>query len=469
MYKVAVEYNENAKYPGRGETDGYIKELVKNSFADLELDKENYGTESWNPLGKFIKPGDLVVIKPNLVMHKNYRKGFQDDTDCVFTNPSVVRAVLDYVIIALDGKGKIIIGDAPVQECDFDELVKKSGYEKMVENCKQAGIDIVLKDFRGVISRSDHGVLHQSEKPSTKHIIVKLDSLSEFSDYSKDKLKRIRITNYNPDELINHHNSETHEYCIAEDILKADCIINMPKPKTHKKAGITACLKNLVGINCRKEYLPHHTTGSLSDGGDEYNKKSKIKESRTKNHDKFCFCVYNKRYLQARFYQAVILAQDYIINRFYSDRTSFGSWSGNNTISKTTIDLNRIALYADKNGVIKETPQRTFFNVADMIVSGEHNGPMAPASRPVGMILAGENSFAADLVIARLMRAKVNKIPTLNCCSSKNDRLSIYNPNEDITLISNDAKWNGISYKQINESNSFSFKSPDDWEECFEQ
>ena len=32
---------------------------------------------------------------------------------------------------------------------------------------------------------------------------------------------------------------------------------SLPKLKTHKKAGITCALKNLIGINGNKEYLPH--------------------------------------------------------------------------------------------------------------------------------------------------------------------------------------------------------------------
>ena len=34
-----------------------------------------------------------------------------------------------------------------------------------------------------------------------------------------------------------------NEYCISNTILDADVIINIPKLKTHKKAGITVCLK----------------------------------------------------------------------------------------------------------------------------------------------------------------------------------------------------------------------------------
>ena len=50
----------------------------------------------------------------------------------------------------------------------------------------------------------------------------------------------------------------------------------MPKPKCHRKAGMTSALKNFVGANVRKEFLPHHTMGSIKEGGDEYFVTSKI-------------------------------------------------------------------------------------------------------------------------------------------------------------------------------------------------
>jgi hypothetical protein len=52
--------------------------------------------------------------------------------------------------------------------------------------------------------------------------------------------------------------------------LEADVIINLPKPKTHKKTGLTGAIKNLVGLVGDKELLPHHRNGGATDGGDCY-------------------------------------------------------------------------------------------------------------------------------------------------------------------------------------------------------
>ena len=54
-----------------------------------------------------------------------------------------------------------------------------------------------------------------------------------------------------------------HRYLVARELIEADVVFNVPKLKTHKKAGVTGALKNLVGINGHKAYLPHHRKGGV--------------------------------------------------------------------------------------------------------------------------------------------------------------------------------------------------------------
>ena len=104
------------EYPFREISDkkNSVYTMVREAFHLAGYDIENYETNRWNPLGKFIKPGDTVLLKPNLVMDNNLSG---DDVECLYTQPAVVAAVLDYVWIAIKSnrdKGKVIIGDAPV-------------------------------------------------------------------------------------------------------------------------------------------------------------------------------------------------------------------------------------------------------------------------------------------------------------------------------------------------------------------
>ena len=94
----------------------------------LELDKEHFNTAQWNPLGEIVKPGDNVVIKPNFVMDRHVAGG---DYNCVVTHGSVIRAVVDYVLIALKSKGAITIADAPMIDNDFDRIIHQIGVDEV--------------------------------------------------------------------------------------------------------------------------------------------------------------------------------------------------------------------------------------------------------------------------------------------------------------------------------------------------
>lgn len=75
---------------------------------------------------------------------------------------------------------------------------------------------------------------------------------------------------YDTNETKKYHNKKDNIYVISKTILSADVFINLPKMKTHKLAGITCCLKNLVGTSVIKNSIPHHTEGAPENGGDKY-------------------------------------------------------------------------------------------------------------------------------------------------------------------------------------------------------
>ncbi len=91
-----------------------------------------------------------------------------------------------------------------------------------------------------------------------------------------------------------------------------------------------------------------------------------------------------------------------------------GMWHGNDTIWRATLDLNKILLYADSDGVMHDTPQRKYFAVVDGIIAGEGNGPMEPDPKPIGVLVSGTNPVAIDTVVGTIMGFDVNKIPTVS-------------------------------------------------------
>lgn len=98
----------------------------------------------------------------------------------------------------------------------------------------------------------------------------------------------------------------------------------------------------------------------------------------------------------------------------HKERFQEGSWYGNDTIWRTILDINKILLYSDKNGVLSNNKKRIIFNVADMIISGEKEGPLIPSNKEVGLIVASFNQLNMDRSICKIMGFDPKKIKYIN-------------------------------------------------------
>lgn len=455
------------EYPFAGEVSTYsnkVYEMIRNSLYHMGFDKENFGKKEWNPLKEMIHPGEVVLIKANMVMHVNEKPG--NGTECLITHPSLIRAMLDYVILALGGKGKIIVGDAPMQSCDFERLVEEQGYLDLIDFYKNKGVMVELADFRNYKTAYKNGILQRLENEKENDaIIVDLGSKSEFCSLEQDRYQNLRITNYDHSIMKEHHNSRKNEYSIAKSILEADVIINMPKPKTHRKAGVTIALKNLVGINTNKEWLPHHTAGSKTEGGDEYDKKSIIKRFRTHFLEKADVSIVKGRKLQTRLNYQLAFAFAVLGRLFLKERYKEGSWYGNDTIWRTILDLNKIVFFADKEGCMKETKQRRMLIVADMIISGEGEGPLLPDPKKVGIIAMGQNPICFDEAIAAVMGFKPSLIPSIS--NAQGMKWYDFSEKEKTLLTSNLINYHRIRPGDLAYEDTLKFTPSEGWRNHF--
>ena len=101
---------------------------VRRVFALAGLDADRFGTPEWNPLGDLIAPGSRVVLKPNWVLHWN-KSGH--NLDSLVTHTSVLQAILTYLVKVKPDD--IVIGDAPLQGCDFAVLSRAAHFETLRE------------------------------------------------------------------------------------------------------------------------------------------------------------------------------------------------------------------------------------------------------------------------------------------------------------------------------------------------
>jgi uncharacterized protein (DUF362 family) len=384
-----------------------VYDLVRSCLIRLGLDKERAGTADWNPLGELVRPGDRVVIKPNWVMHENRGSG---TLNALVTHPSIVRALLDYVYIALGKEGTVVVGDAPLQSCDINMLWETQDWLAIPRFYDtHSNLKVVLEDWRLEVYHRDSKLTFRKElrQADDRFIVVDLGQDSLLEPVAHD-YENFRVTNYDPAALRKHHHPGRHEYCVSRRILEADVILNAAKLKTHRKAGMTGCLKNFVGINGHKSFLPHHRRGAASQGHDEYPSPNVLKSARTSIEEL-------RDVASSRSSQVLLSVLHKIPDLIlvFGDRISEGSWFGNDTLWRTILDLNRIALYADRDGQIATSPQRRIFCVLDAVVAGEGEGPLEPSDLHSRSVLAGINPLVIDTAAARFVGLSVDEIPQL--------------------------------------------------------
>ena len=103
-----------------------------------------------------IRPGDRVVLKPNLV--KEGKETDKNEWKCVVTSPELIRYVANYVCEKLGGKGEVYICDAPQTDSSFEQIDKKLGLTKIASDCTaQAGVPGRLMDGRKEERTTDNG------------------------------------------------------------------------------------------------------------------------------------------------------------------------------------------------------------------------------------------------------------------------------------------------------------------------
>lgn len=468
LFRPDVAYPE---YPFGSDTVSGVENPayhgVREALRLAGLDGARFGEANWNPLGEYVQPGMRVLVKPNLVNHINLSGG---GTECLYTHPSVIAAVLDYVVIALKGEGSIILADAPVQTCDFDVLVGETGLSELVDWYQRRGVDIVLKDMRGLKSSASASGLKQELVDNASGKVVDLGEKSSFHGLSKKRIDALRITNYDPNELKLHHAVGKHEYYVSDDLLEADVVVNLPKAKTHRKAGITGALKNMVGINVRKEYLPHHANGSMAEGFDEYEKPSAFKRLSGSLLDKKNSMLSRRSPAVKRTMSFFIRGLDFVGRRISGDPYREGGWYGNDTIWRTVLDLNKIVFHADRAGVMRDIPQRRMVVICDMITIGQGEGPLLPMPGDWRMLVFSDDPVVHDVALARLMGTDESVIPTIREALGYDGSYAWRNLKEPLpACFSNDPSFDGICVDGLNNDMHYLAKPASGWRGCFKR
>ncbi len=355
-------------------------------------------------IGQSIISGRSVLMKPNWVTHST-KPG---DQYCLRTHDNFILATLAAL---LDYKPtKVLVGDAPIQGCDWGKMISPSFKRKVNALSIESGIPVQIIDFRRRTFHRNGNRPKYDLRPIEEYIIFDLGSRSFLEPIISNAKTNFRVTDYDPGRMTSAHSRGVHKYCIRKDFFDADVIISLPKIKTHQKTAITGALKNIVGINGDKDFLPHHRLGGTKRGGDCYPGGSYLRYLSELSLDNA-----NKR--QGTPYYWLWKKLSTILWRFSlpgPEHNLAAGWYGNDTTWRMVKDLNVIAEYGLPDGTFSEIPQRKIYSICDGIIAGQGDGPLEPSPLKLGVISCTDNSLVNDRAIAILMGLNVDKIPLLS-------------------------------------------------------
>lgn len=461
-------YSPHIRYPeypysedtlSHSENNAY--DMVRSTLHGMGLDADHYNTLEWNPLGDLVGPERRILLKPNWVRHYNS----VGSIECMITHPSVVRCLLDYCVIA---KAKeIVLGDAPVQGCDINELWQQGGYQPLLKFIDEQDIPVVVKDFRRTIAvpKISGAYIQENNSNLQSEDVLEFD-LGKHSYHDNQKDNRYRITVYDDKEINRHHNRKHHRYLIHRDFFLADLVINIPKPKTHRFAGLTGAQKNFIGICADKEYLPHYREGSIQQGGDETTSESFwVRLGSVLDRRANTMMRRNSLYGQ-RLVRILSALAFRIESKLKGGGMLYrsGQWFGNDTIWRTILDVNMILLYGKQDGSVDTMANpKSILTVADMIIAGEKSGPLEPSDKVLG-IIAGSTSLAAfDYLFCQITGFAPEKIATVR--ESIISPLLLRDSINNIYLSSNISQYHNVALSGLCIPSDWNFAPNPYWSE----
>lgn len=382
---------------------------VRDLLAQAGLDEQHYNTPEWNPLGELVRPGSNVFVLCNFVYHARVLENNHTFSAKV-THASVLRAVLDYLLIAVGPTGKVRFGNAPVQGADWSELMQETGADRVVAFYERHGICVEACDLRAFVAQRDiFGNVTHIERRDTPAISVSFD-LGEKSMLAPlgDQQMLFRVSEYDWRRTQAFHQDGHHVYVLNRAALEADVIFSIPKLKTHQKCAVTCGLKGTVGTIAEKDCLAHHRLGPPEQGGDEYpTDKTRLMRLQSHFHD------YVWQTPATSFFGRMLRIVDRNLQRIQRlfGLTQAGSWHGNDTTWRMALDIARVLRYGSLDGKLHDVPQRPHYMIVDGIVGGEGNGPLAMTPVDSGVLVFAPDVPVGDAIAAALMGFDPHLIP----------------------------------------------------------
>jgi hypothetical protein len=310
-----------------------------------------------------------------------------------------------------------VITDGPQTQSSWQEIMARMTPSVWIEMGRSSGVSVEILDLRDHEWKTHRDVIvsrRQLPGDPLGSTACDLGSFSEFVNHNVGP-RGYFGADYNRSETNDAHSNGHHRYKVSRTVIAADVFINLPKLKTHKKAGLTASLKNLVGINTYKNWLPHHTEGTPAEMGDQFPRTTVKTVTEGRALEGVRYLLSSRTHLGR--WIAPIKSAGRLVLGDTRNTIRNGSWHGNNTIWRMILDLNKVLLYCNPDGTLRQDlfdQRKPYITIVDAITSGEGNGPEAPDPKSTGMLIAGTSAVSVDAFCARLMGFDWRKIPSIH-------------------------------------------------------
>lgn len=410
----------------------------------LDYDEEVIFKALETKLFESVKTAKKLVIKPNWVREAHLER--PDQWDYVITHPILISAVIRKVLDLMPSGGRISIIDGPEFSSSFEKLISYYPVQQWKERAIEKQICIEIIDLRDEIWEDDGNVVIKRIKnkgdPRGSTQIDLAGELSEFWGHSKSK-KGYFGADSDIEETNQAHNGFNNLYRVSRTAIECDVFINLPKLKTHKKAGITCCLKNLVGINTYRNFLPHCSLGIKEEGGDQFSSSGTRQRVEGKLMPVIHQYIRTQTLLSKVFSPFMKLGKCIFGNNKVTIRG--GSWFGNDTIWRMILDINKILMYGNPDGTLRSEAlqnRKNYIAVVDAILCGEGNGPKIPEPKKLNYLIQGCNPVEVDIVCAELMYFDYKRIPVIKQAFRISNYSLISCDEKDIDVIFEDEIYN---------------------------
>jgi uncharacterized protein (DUF362 family) len=376
-----------------------VRESVRQALAALGL--------RW---GDLVQPGDRVMLKPNFIRESHSSR--PDQWEQIITHGTLIAVVAEEVAESLDGRGSVTIADGPQTDSDFPKICERTRIPQLRERFarKFPGVALEILDLRSEIWRTVNGVIVDRRQHSGDPRGYTLVNLADKS-WFVGKSGRFYGADYDSGFTTEHHSNGKHEYLVCRSAMDADVFINLPKLKTHMKCGVTLSLKNLVGINGNKNYLPHFVIGTPDQGGDEFPRSDVATKFQSRAITAFK-AVARRTGTATRLYGPLARRLGAKVFGDTATVVRSGNWYGNDTTWRMVLDLNKILFQYDGQGQPRKKPLR-YLSIIDGIIAGEGDGPSENDAKLCGLLIAGTNPAATDFAAAKVMGLDWQKIPMI--------------------------------------------------------